>query len=574
MMDNLCRFMEGVPFGYMTCSGTCQITGTNQFAAEMLNGIFKAGVQLIQLHPDLQPEGDQEKEILLQDRRLRMIWRRVDFSADEVYAVCLIDITDEERTRSKLFSLIQILDSIDEGIMASDEVGKIFVYNQAAERLEGLLRTDIVGRHSMEIWGGEGKSSDHNLILQSGKPILKKFKKIATPEGGKIDLVLNKFPVFKEGKTVAAYSIIRDVTKLRKLVDYNVSLQQKINNNQMLRTTNNTSYAFPDIVGKSEGILTAIEHAHKAARANCSILVIGETGTGKELFVQSIHNDSARGKEPFIPINCAAIPDTLLEGMLFGTVKGAFTGSTDNAGLFEQAGSGTLFLDEINSMKIDLQAKMLRVLQEKKIRRVGGKNEIPVDCRIISSMNVDPVKCMECGSLRSDLYYRLAGLSLYIPPLRERKEDIEVYIDFFISRFKQKYSCSVLGVSDKLMNALKKYDWPGNVRELEHFIESAINMVEGDEKIDFEHLPTYLHDKMISEKVEYSVKELSDTPKNLNQILWNVEKNVVEEVLKTHGGNITLAAKTLGMGRQNLHYRMNKLGIRSQEYTSNGSSHQ
>lgn len=380
-------------------------------------------------------------------------------------------------------------------------------------------------------------------------------------------MVLNKYPITKDGKTKAAYSIIRDVTKLRQLLDNNVSLQQKIYAKSPRTLENNTRYSFSDILGKNSEFMKVIEQGHKVARASCSVLIVGETGTGKELFVQSIHNASLLSHEPFIPINCAAIPEHLLEGLLFGTVKGAFTGAADTVGLFEQAGHGTLFLDEINSMKIDLQAKMLRSLQERKIRRVGGKDEISVNCRIISSMNSDPLKAIESGSLRSDLYYRIAAVTLYIPPLRERKDDIQKYIDFFIKKYNNKYGYDVLGVSKDLLAALKQYNWPGNVRELEHFIEGSMHMVEGEGRIGFDQLPTYLQDKLLQDNIDYAVSQLADSPDSLNGVLLKVEKKVLKAVLTTHGGNVTRAAKALGIGRQNMHYRMKKFGIRSNDFS-------
>lgn len=570
MVEKLFQIFDELSIGLITLSDRYEIKEMNRSAVEILNlgSVIKGQIDLV--HPDLKPEGEKKKVLRdYQGKTIKVMWWREDNHSNAnggMFWIAIIDISAAERDKTRLASLIQILDSIDEGIMASDESGMIFAYNRAAERLEGMLREDIVGKSGMEIWGGKGKQNDHSIILKSGQPILNKYKKITTQNGKKIDLVLNKFPITEDGKIKAAYSIIRDVTKLRQLLDNNVSLQQKIYAKSPRKLENNTRYSFSDILGKSNEFMKVIEQGYKAARASCSVLIVGETGTGKELFVQSIHNASLLSHEPFIPINCAAIPENLLEGLLFGTVKGAFTGAGDNVGLFEQAGHGTLFLDEVNSMKIDLQAKMLRALQERKIRRVGGKDEISVNCRIISSMNSDPLKAIESGSLRSDLYYRIAAVTLYIPPLRERKDDIPRYIDFFIKKYNEKYGYDVQGVSEELLAALQKYNWPGNVRELEHFIEGSMNMVEGEGRIGFEQLPTYLQDKLLQDNIDYAVGQLADSPDSLNGVLLKVEKKVLKAVLTTHGGNVTRAAKALGLGRQNMHYRMKKFGIRSEDF--------
>jgi arginine utilization regulatory protein len=302
-----------------------------------------------------------------------------------------------------------------------------------------------------------------------------------------------------------------------------------------------------------------IASAKKAAEADCSVLVYGETGTGKELLVQGIHNYSNRSSELFVAINCAAIPETLLESMLFGTVKGAFTGAVDSPGLFEQAGKGTLFLDELNSMSPPLQAKLLRVLQERRVRRLGGSAEIPVGCRIVSSTNVDPWECIRKGQLRKDLFYRLAVISLYIPSLKERVEDIEVLLNHFLNKYQKIYGLGKVKISPELRNVLQNYQWPGNVRELEHVIESAVNMLDGEQVITVDHLPLYLKTKLLSQGS--AAKAL---PKGtLAEVLTQVEKQVILDALEKHNWNITKAADSLGIVRQNLQYRIRKLGINS-----------
>ncbi|HHT62569.1 MAG TPA: sigma 54-interacting transcriptional regulator, partial [Clostridia bacterium] len=277
-----------------------------------------------------------------------------------------------------------------------------------------------------------------------------------------------------------------------------------------------------------------------------------------------LHNYSSHSQEPFIAINCAAIPETLLESSLFGTVKGAFTGAVDNPGLFEQAGKGTLFLDEINSMSPALQAKLLRVLQEKYVRRLGGKTDIPIYCRVISSINVDPWECISRGELRKDLFYRIAVISLYVPPLRERKDDIDILIDYFLKKFQKIYGRRSIKISPEMRIFLMKYQWPGNVRELEHVIESAITMLGEDKIIKTDHLPQYLKIKL-SQQEQGILDITTREPGTLSHILAEVESQAIKEALRKYQGNITKAAAALGISRQNMQYRMRKLGIKGQK---------
>jgi arginine utilization regulatory protein len=302
--------------------------------------------------------------------------------------------------------------------------------------------------------------------------------------------------------------------------------------------------------------------AKRAAFTQSPVLIYGETGTGKELFAQSIHNASCRAKSPFVAINCAAIPENLLEGILFGTVKGAYTEAVDRPGLFEQASDGTLFLDEINSMSLLLQAKLLRVLQEKKIRRVGGMTDIEVNPRIISSVNMKPLEAIEKGLLRSDLFYRLGVVCLGIPPLRERTDDLPYLIDFFIKKVSTKLAKGHYTAANDLLRVFQSYNWPGNVRQLEHALECAITLISSKEtEITIEHIPEYM--KVTS---TITIKEEPLTRKfNLNPLdseIEKVEKNKIITVLEDTKGNISLAARLMNISRQSLHYRMKKHQIR------------
>lgn len=461
--------------------------------------------------------------------------------------------------------LVQILtavfESIHEGIIVTDNSGQIIFYNTEMGRLEGLAPADVIGKHLTDVYDAVTfDTSEHLSVIQTGEPILEQRRTYFTANGKEINIVAGTFPVWDQGKVVAAYSVCRDITKFKELLDKTLQLQDQIGRDQENVRNNGTRYTFDSLVYASPVMQSLLNSAKKAAEADGSLLIFGETGTGKELLVQAIHNYSSRKDEPFVAINCAAIPETLLESILFGTVKGAFTGAVDGKGLFEQAGKGTLFLDELNSMSIALQAKLLRVLQERSMRRVGGTTEIPVRCRVISSTNVDPWESINNGSMRKDLFYRLAVISLYIPPLRERKEDIGSLLGYFLQKFQRIYGRKEIQISAELKDAFYSYTWPGNVRELEHVLESAVNMLDGGQVIKIEHLPPYL-------KTRFSAQEpalLGNAHKaegTLAQILHQVEKQVLTDALKAHGGNITKAAESLGIARQNLQYRIRKLNL-------------
>lgn len=318
-------------------------------------------------------------------------------------------------------------------------------------------------------------------------------------------------------------------------------------------------YNFGKIQGQNIKFCETIAMARKAATTLSPVLIYGETGTGKELFAQSIHNASERSDQPFVAINCAAIPENLLEGIIFGTVQGAFTDAINRPGLFEQACKGTIFLDEINSMPLSLQAKLLRVIQEKTLRRVGGVSDIYINPRIISSLNVEPFDAVAQGLLRNDLFYRLGVVCLEIPPLRERKDDLPLLTDYFTNKACEKLNKPKKSVSSEVLEILKQNDWPGNVRQFEHAIECAVNFADHETQISLYDFPRYL--RFVSIDHQEPVVMDIDNNMSLKTEMEKVERNKVITILEQAGGSISLAAKMLGMSRQSLYYRMNKYSI-------------
>jgi len=293
-------------------------------------------------------------------------------------------------------------------------------------------------------------------------------------------------------------------------------------------------------------------------------LIYGETGTGKEMFAQSIHEESGRKEKKFIAINCAAVPETLIESMLFGTTKGAFTGSVDRAGLLEEVNGGTLFLDELNSMSLSMQSKILRVIQENSFRRVGGEKDIKINVRFISSCNEDPYKITSENLLRKDLFYRLSTVIIEIPPLRNRIDDIEVLIKYCLKQYKDKYFKNVDHIDESVIEILRSYKWPGNVRELFHVVEYALNVIE-DNSWKVTHLPKYITNSY-EENNEIAVNYRNDDNINLYEndlqyIMDSYESDILKKVLEHNGYNISKTANSLGIKRQSLQYRIKKYGI-------------
>lgn len=287
-----------------------------------------------------------------------------------------------------------------------------------------------------------------------------------------------------------------------------------------------------------------------------TVLIYGETGTGKELVAQAIHSGSARRGKSFVSQNCAAIPQNLLESILFGTVKGSYTDAQDRPGLLEVADGGTLFLDEIHSMDWNIQAKLLKAIEEKRFYRVGGTESIPVDIRVITAVNIDPAECVANGKLREDLYYRINVIRLNVPPLRERKEDIKSLTEHFIDIYNKKMNKHIKGISDEVMNFFNAYDWWGNVRELKNVIECAFNFAQSD-VIQLEDIDCYEDEiKAVERRAWFSKGQQLD----LKKLLKDYEKDMIENAIK-ESKSYTEAAERLGISKQALNNKINMLGI-------------
>lgn len=406
-----------------------------------------------------------------------------------------------------------LLNELDIGIHIINEESKTIIYNRKMMEIESMERSDVLYKSPLEIFAfEENKNSTLIEALKLGKTNKNIKQTYFNNKGQEITTINDTFPIIENGKIKGAIEISKEISNLKQTIRMGPSRKQS------------TKFTFDHIIGDSEAIQSIITEGKRIIRTSSSILLVGETGTGKELFAQSIHNESQRSTKPFISQNCAAIPDTLMESLLFGTNRGAFTGAIDKAGLFEEANGGTLLLDEINSLSPALQAKLLRAIQEKTIRRIGGTHEKEIDVRIIATINEDPFEAIAHNRLREDLYYRLSVVTLCLPPLRERKEDILALVQHFIEKYNTQFGLNVTDVDVNVREFFYAYDWPGNVRELEHIIEGSMNLIEDETIITAFHMPTRFRERI---KTEFNMQHAltnhnTDAPKTLKH---TIEKN-------------------------------------------------
>lgn len=499
----------------------------------------------------------------LSGKKYKIKCRTIKDDEEEYILLILDEITDFNNKDTKIYCLEKIIDTINDGIIISDYEGRIVLYNKSLEKLEELYSKEVVGKFLWEGYQSKQELSEHRKVFKTNIPIINRYQAHSYKGGVAKYVSYSTYPIIKDGETIAVYSICKNESSLQALLHETIELKRKLYSkskyDEKKYQKNGTHYLFTDIIGDSGVMVNLIKEGQTMALINSPILIVGETGTGKEVFAQSIHNFSRNNEEPFVDINCSAIPENLMESILFGTVKGSYTGAVDQAGLFEEAGNGTLFLDEINSMPFSMQSKLLRVLQEKKVRRVGGASSIPISCRIISAVNEDPQKAIKEGKLRQDLYYRLAGVSLYIPPLRERKEDIVSTMEFFINKYNKILNKNIKQMSKELKEAMLDYKWPGNVRELEHVIENMmIRRSDTQTELKVLDIPHYIRDSMMG---SISIDKIEKNKCGLPDILRGIEKNLILESLEKNNWNLSRTAKDLGIIRQSLEYRMKKLKI-------------
>lgn len=462
-------------------------------------------------------------------------------------------------------ALIHAIDIINDGIHIVDASGKIVYYNSAAKQLDEIDVDKAIGRHILEVYPSlTFESSTLLRVLRTGKPMYNIEQNFINYKGDKISTLNSTIPIYYNNKVVGALEVSRNITKVRELSEKIVNLQKELYERGTSNDKNDkpskpiAKFNFLDIIGQNKEMLKLKSLGLKAAMSDSPVMVAGSTGTGKELFVQSIHNSSNRKFKPFIAQNCAALPANLLESILFGSVKGSFTGAENRPGLFELADGGTLFLDEINSMPLELQTKLLRVIQDGRVRRVGSTTTTDVDVRIISAINTDISTVVEKSQLRQDLFFRLNVITLILPDLSKRKEDIPLLVEHFIKKYNEKCNKFFSGISKEVLDIFMEYSWPGNVRELEHAIESTISLYDG-ELIREEHLPFQFKYYNFKNNVTLD----TSTIQPLNIAVEKVERDLIISALEKANYNISKAAQLINIPRQTLQYKIKKLEIPS-----------
>lgn len=457
---------------------------------------------------------------------------------------------------------VQMFNLLDDCVFVVDIDGKIILYNKANEKLDGMKKEEVIGKHLLDCFKIDRYASSTLRTLDTQKSYVNVYQDYVTALGRKISSVSSSYPLVKNDEMLGVITITKDITRYKEMLD----VFHRNNTKSAEKDKGTAHYVFEDIIGRSEALKNNIEISKMAAKTKSNILIYGETGTGKELFAQSIHNESKEHGN-FVSINCAAIPENLLESILFGTAKGAFTGAVDQPGLFEEASGGSLFLDELNSMSLNLQSKLLRAIETGKIRRVGENKERLVNPRIISALNVHPLEAIEENIIRRDLYYRLGVVVVTIPPLRERYEDIEDLTEEFIKKYNKKFSKKVKGISEEVSQAFKRHKWLGNVRELEHSIEHSMIVCGDSNLIEIDHIPSFIKENQKNLKEEDREIDILDKisvdlkNRDIKSLLEDMEEMIIYKTLEETNGNVAQAAKELGMNRQTLDYRIKKFDI-------------
>ncbi len=466
----------------------------------------------------------------------------------------ILDLTLEIYKLKEVQSMLEaILYSTQDAISVCDEKGIHVLINPAYTRLTGLSQKEIIGKPApVDIAEGE---SIHMQVISSKLPVKNARMKVG-PYGKEV--VADAAPIIVDGELKGSVGVLHDLTEIKKLNSELMQAKQIIRNLE-------AKYTIEDIIARDDGMLAAIGKARQAAITPATVLLRGESGTGKELFAHAIHNLSVRKYNQFVRVNCAAISESLLESELFGYDEGAFTGARKGGkiGFFEEAHGGTIFLDEIGEIPISTQAKLLRVLQEKEIVRVGGTTPTNIDVRVIAATNISLEQAIEKGKFREDLYYRLNVIPIVIPPLRKRKRDLYPLVIHLIKKFNQEYGRKVEDISPEGLEKLTSYDWPGNVRELQNYIGRAIiNMKYNETVITIEHLPKFFDNDKHFKLPERELAESElDEGQSLKQQMDTIERDIIIKKLQKYNGNRTMAAKEMAISVRNLYYKMEKYEI-------------
>ncbi|MCG1029869.1 sigma 54-interacting transcriptional regulator [Virgibacillus halodenitrificans] len=459
----------------------------------------------------------------------------------------VVNLAEENTDLKEIKTMLEaIIQSSDEAISVVDENGLGLMINPAYTKITGLKESDIVGAPaSVDISEGE---SMHMKVLQTRRAVRGVRMKVGPTNK---DVYVNVAPIIVDGKIKGSVGVLHDVTEVR-------SLTSELKRARQIIRSLEAKYTFDDIIGGSSEMRLALEQAKVGAKTPATVLLRGKSGTGKELFAHAIHNESDRKHNKFIRVNCAAIAESILESELFGYEEGAFSGAKHGGkkGLFEEANFGSIFLDEIGELSLNMQAKLLRVLQENEIVRVGGTDPITLDVRVITATNVNLEKAIMNKTFREDLYYRLNRLPIFIPSLQERVSDLPELVHHIIVKTNQDYGKNVKSISNEALTELKKYNWPGNIRELENVIGRAmIYMDINEEVIQLEHLPGLGVTTKVSN--QSTVNDLTEA-QSLQLAVERYERSYIAKIFEKNNFNKTKTAKELKISIRSLYYKLEK----------------
>lgn len=439
-----------------------------------------------------------------------------------------------------------ILDSIYDGVLIADQFGVVKYINPEYIRITGVKREEIIGRPLSEVRPGAFLPQ----VIKSGMPMDGVYRRV-----GEIEYVVDMAPIRIHGKVAGGVSIVKDITEVRRLNKEISKFEKRTSRlSKLVEQAYKAKYSFDDLVGSSPAFTKVVQFVKKIAPGETDILITGESGTGKEIIAQAIHNASKRSRQPFVALNCASLTPTLVESELFGYEEGAFTGARKGGktGLFEVADGGTILLDEIGELSLEIQAKLLRVLQERAIRRIGEATEIPINVRVIAATNRNLQQMIESNRFRADLYYRLNVLNVCLPPLRERGEDAIPLAEHFLALY-----CRRIGqphhFSPDIFPPLVHYNWPGNIRELRNTVEFAANMSE-DATISQFHLPPV-----------FLVENIPGEKRSLTELVQEAEKQIILNSLKAEANSLEgkkKVAEQLGISLATLYNKIKGLNIR------------
>ncbi|OTQ73749.1 MULTISPECIES: sigma-54-dependent Fis family transcriptional regulator [unclassified Gilliamella] len=448
-------------------------------------------------------------------------------------------------------------DLIHQPMAIIDKEGKYIYYNQESAELDGYTMEQAIGKPMLKVYPNLKKEDSTMLQALQGKEYQDTYQTYYNHVGKLVDYQHTTVPLYNHNKEIiGAVEIGRNISNVRQLQDQVFRLNRKLYQNK--------EQPLPEIIFASKKMQEVIDQTNILGSNDVPVLIVGETGTGKELFARLIHQTSHRRDKAFISLNCSALPTTLIESTLFGTVKGAFTGAENRQGYLELANGGTLFLDELNAMPLEMQSKLLRFLQEKTYWPLGGNKEQHADVRIVAAMNESPVELLKSGKMRSDLFYRLNVGLIKLPALRERQEDIPVLARYFIDKHKTDVNLVITGISEHALQQLMSAPWPGNVRMLENAIVRSMVLQNEPGELQQIVLDEELFDlpsPFPQEEAKLEKPNIKEITGNLTEQVENYEKQIIVDALNQANGKIITAAKLLNVSRTTLQYKVKKYNI-------------